>query len=51
MKYEPAWAKGREDMLQTSDLRWTDRQMNAQTNHYRSLAEQGPNKIITLCHM
>ena len=50
VKYEPYWAKGREDMLWTSYLvqtdgwtdKQTDRRMDGQTNHCKGPAERGP---------
>lgn len=48
MKYDPDWAKRKEDMIWTSDLGqtdgWTDermdRRMDGQTDHYRFLMFQ-----------
>lgn len=37
MKYEPDWAKGREDVPRTAVS-------DGQSDHYRAPAEQGPNK-------
>lgn len=43
MKYKQDWVKGREDMLQTSDLEQTNGQKDGQIDHYRVPEEQGPN--------
>uniref|UniRef100_K1PUI0 Uncharacterized protein n=1 Tax=Magallana gigas TaxID=29159 RepID=K1PUI0_MAGGI len=47
VKYESDRAKGRENMLWTSNLRWTeghkDGQTDAQTDHYKAPAERGTN--------
>lgn len=51
VKYESDWAKERENMLQISDIEWTDRLkdiwMEGQTDHYRAPAEWGPDEIHT----
>uniref|UniRef100_A0A8W8NH30 Uncharacterized protein n=1 Tax=Magallana gigas TaxID=29159 RepID=A0A8W8NH30_MAGGI len=44
VKYEPYWAKGREDMLRTGYPGWTDRQTDEDTDHYRAPAERGSKK-------
>ena len=55
VKYEPDWAKEREDMPRTRDLgrtdgrtagrtdRRTDGRTDGQTDHYRAPAKRGPN--------
>lgn len=42
--------KGREDMLRTRDMEWTDRgmvgQTEGQTDQYRAPAERSPNEYL-----